>query len=111
VIAEDVTERKALEDQFRQARRWKPSVRSPAASPRLQQLLTVISGYSQILMEPASGDPHLSRCIERFSAPPIGPPRSHANSWRSVAPGAQAQGNQSEYPDRQRGGNAAAAAG
>jgi len=67
VIAEDVTERKALEDQFRQAQKMEAvGTLAGGIAHDFNNLLTVISGYSQILMEQHSGDPQLSRCIEQI---------------------------------------------
>jgi len=55
-IAEDITERRVLEDQFRRPRKWKPSAASRRHRSRLHNLLMVISGYTEVLLDQLAPD-------------------------------------------------------
>ena len=67
VIAEDVTERKALEDQLRQAQKMEAVGKlAGGVAHDFNNLLTVITGYSQILMDQQSENAQASHSIEQI---------------------------------------------
>jgi two-component system, cell cycle sensor histidine kinase and response regulator CckA len=67
-IAEDVTERKALEEQLRQAQKMEAvGTLAGGIAHDFNNLLTVITGYGQILMEQHANDPQSTRSIEQIS--------------------------------------------
>ena len=67
VIAEDVTERKALEDQLRQAQKMEAVGKlAGGVAHDFNNLLTVITGYSQILMDQNSKNAQASHSIEQI---------------------------------------------
>jgi two-component system, cell cycle sensor histidine kinase and response regulator CckA len=67
VIAEDVTERKLLEEQLRQAQKMEAvGTLAGGVAHDFNNLLTVISGYSQILMEQSAGNKQLANSIDQI---------------------------------------------
>jgi signal transduction histidine kinase/ActR/RegA family two-component response regulator len=67
VIAEDVTERKALEDQLRQAQKMEAVGKlAGGVAHDFNNLLTVITGYSQILMDQHEENAQASHSIEQI---------------------------------------------
>jgi len=67
VIAEDVTERKALEDQLRQAQKMEAVGKlAGGVAHDFNNLLTVITGYSQILMDQHAENAQASNSIEQI---------------------------------------------
>ena len=67
VIAEDVTERKALENQLRQAQKMEAVGKlAGGVAHDFNNLLTVITGYSQILMEQHAPNAEANHSIEQI---------------------------------------------
>jgi PAS domain S-box-containing protein len=67
VIVEDVTERKALEDQLRQAQKMEAVGKlAGGVAHDFNNLLTVITGYSQILMDQHSANTQATHSIEQI---------------------------------------------
>ncbi len=67
VIVEDVTERKALEDQLRQAQKMEAVGKlAGGVAHDFNNLLTVITGYTQILMDQQSENAQASHSIEQI---------------------------------------------
>jgi two-component system, cell cycle sensor histidine kinase and response regulator CckA len=67
VIAEDVTERKALEDQLRQAQKMEAVGKlAGGVAHDFNNLLTVITGYGQILMDQYAENAQASHSIEQI---------------------------------------------
>jgi len=68
VIAEDVTGRKALEDQLRQAQKMEAvGTLAGGIAHDFNNLLTVISGYCQILQGRHEGDAQSTQAVEQIS--------------------------------------------
>jgi PAS domain S-box-containing protein len=67
VIAEDVTVRKALEDQLRQAQKMEAvGTLAGGIAHDFNNLLTVITGYCQLLLGQHENDPQSSRSLEQI---------------------------------------------
>src|SRR5215469_16596167 len=68
VIAEDVTARKALEDQLRQAQKMEAvGTLAGGIAHDFNNLLTVVTGYCQILLEQHKSDHESTRSLEQIS--------------------------------------------
>jgi nitrogen-specific signal transduction histidine kinase len=76
VIAEDITERKSLEDQFRQAQKMEAVGHlAGGVAHDFNNLLTIINGYSNLLLTRLGIDDPLRDLVEQISAA----------GWRSAA--------------------------
>ncbi|HEX8984176.1 MAG TPA: PAS domain S-box protein [Bryobacteraceae bacterium] len=66
VIAADVTQRKAIEEQLRQAHKMEAVSRlAGGVAHDFNNLLTIIGGYGQMALDRASGDPELKGHLEQ----------------------------------------------
>jgi len=75
-IAEDITERRVLEDQFRQSQKMEAVRPSRGRNrSRFHNLLTVVSGYTEVLLDQLTPAHPLRAKAESIQQASIAPPR------------------------------------